>query len=53
MATKRTFDDRGAAFMEYALLVAFIAAVVFVSVATFGDNTVELFHTAATSVHAP
>ncbi|MEZ5380979.1 MAG: Flp family type IVb pilin [Microthrixaceae bacterium] len=53
MATIRKLDDRGAAFMEYALLVAFIAAVVFVSVATFGGNTVELFDTAATNVHAP
>lgn len=50
MITQRTFDDRGAGFTEYGLLVAFIAAVVFVAIVTFGGNTSELFDTAATNV---
>ncbi|MCB1027442.1 MAG: Flp family type IVb pilin [Microthrixaceae bacterium] len=50
MTNQRRFNDRGASFTEYGLLVAFIAAVVFVAVVTFGGNTSDLFDTAATNV---
>lgn len=36
-------DERGASAVEYALLVGFIAAVIVLSVATFGASVSDLF----------
>jgi pilus assembly protein Flp/PilA len=40
--------ERGASSVEYGLLIGLIAIVIFVAVALLGQNTQDLFSTAAT-----
>ena len=49
----QTKSDRGASLVEYALLVALIAAVCVVAVRAFGSNASDTFSTAATNVKTP
>jgi pilus assembly protein Flp/PilA len=41
-------DDQGASSVEYGLLIGLIAIVIFVAVVLLGENTRDLFSTAAT-----
>jgi|BarGraNGADG00212_1021973.scaffolds.fasta_scaffold118756_2 pilus assembly protein Flp/PilA len=43
-------SDRGATAVEYGLMVALIAVVIIVAVATLGTNLSGIFNTVATSV---
>lgn len=43
-------DDKGATAVEYALMVALIAIVIFASVALFGGNVAGLFERSANSL---
>ncbi|MEZ5380980.1 MAG: Flp family type IVb pilin [Microthrixaceae bacterium] len=49
----QTKSDRGASLVEYALLVALIAAVCVVAVRAFGSNASTTFNTSASNVKTP
>lgn len=44
MKRHQTDRDRGATAVEYALLVAFIAVIIFTAVATLGAKVFTLYH---------